>query len=320
MKAWIAVVMSSVMGVYAQEAAPMEEQAPAERSMEEMEQIMAQQEERVAALSEEFFELNGQIEGRIQSVIEALAAMEDSQETKTRISRMKGKVIDDLKQSIRVLQQQRAANSEMMMYMTAEQREGSVQGRANDFLGEKMQARINQVMTLAGSLHANQEVAKYEYYLKDSYDNNGVKVKKRVSDAYKSNQKQSTRANMTREELIKDIEAEEFRLTQRANFLKAEQARGGGALPPQQAEELEQLQAFQEILKEKKLEIFDGKTVATQPVGDTRHAMELERQLEKAVQELRMANNALRQKGIALRQEMERLRAQQRVVEAKQGK
>jgi hypothetical protein len=251
-------------------------------------------------------------------VVQALAAMEDSPESKTRISRMKKEIIEDLKQSIQMLQRQRGADAAMLSQTPHAMQENASNAKAREILGEKVKARVDQIMVLAGSLHGNQDVQKYEYYLKEGYGSDDLKVKKRKSDEYKQNKKQNSRASMTREELIQDIEKEEFRLTQKVNHIKAENQRaGGGALPPQLAADLDQTLSFLEILKEKKQEILKGKNIETEPVGDAREAMMLEKQLQGAVSQLRTANNLLRQKGQVLRVEWDRLQAQKRLLEQK---
>ena len=183
-----------------------------------------------------------------------------------------------------------------------------------------MKARVDQIMTLASSLHVDEHVQKYEYYVREEYDGD-VEVKKRHSEDYQQNWNKTTRANMSRDDLIENIEAEEYRLTQKINHIKAEL--GGAdpeALPALQKAELKQLQEFLDILADKKEQILAGKTIQTRPVGDTKDAMNVEHQLKQAMQDLRTANNRLRQKGIQLRDELGRLRAQQQMLNrAKEG-
>ncbi len=292
-------------------------QEPPQRTREEMEAINAKQKAQVEKLSAEFFELNEQIEGKIDSVVNALAALEDSKATKTRISRMKGRVIEDLKSSIAQLRRQRSANAALLARVPTENRGETSQAKANEILDAKLKARVDQVMTLSSSLYESREVQKYEYYVKDSYNGDGLDLKRKRSDEYKLNQKQTTRASMQREDLIRNIEEEQKRVDQKISHLKSEVQRAGlSEPPPEQAAHLEQLESFKEILAEKKKEVLmGGKTVATSPVGDTRQAMELERQLEQAVQELRVANNELRQKGNLLKQHFDRMKAQDAVLE-----
>jgi len=295
-------------------------QAPQQptRSREEMEAINAEQKARVEKLSAEFFELNDQIEERIESVISALAALEDSKESKTRISRMKGRVIEDLKTAIGQLRRQRSANAAMLSRVPAEQRDNMAQTKANEVIDAKLKTRVDQIMTLSSSLYESRDVQKYEYYVKDKYDGDGLELKRKRSKEYKQNKTQTSRASMQRGDLIKNIEEEQRRIDQKINHINAEVKRAGLAEPPpEQAEHLKQLQSFKEILAEKKQEILmGGKTVHTSPVGDTRQAMELERQLELAVQQLRVANNELRQKGQQLQQEFQRMKSQDAILEA----
>ena len=282
-----------------------------EYTREEMVEILEKQEDYVETLSEEFFTLNDQIEDRIGDVVSTLASLEDGRESKTRVSNLKSKVIDDLKTSLKALQQQRNANAAMMARLPSNRSEDTSLHRANQFLDEKMKGRVDQIMELAHSLHQSKDVKKYDYVVRQKY-NDDLKVRKERSEEYKRNRSQTINANQDRESLIKGIEDAEYRLTQEINHIKAEQKRtGGGDLPPAQAQKLADNEELLSVLKEKKREIYKGKTVETSSVNSTAAAMELERKVNEAVQELRYTNAELRQKGQELKQAFMRLDAQQ---------
>jgi hypothetical protein len=282
-----------------------------EYTREQMEEILGKQEALVDGLVNDFFTLNEQIETKIQNVIETLASYEDSSETKTRVSNLKSKVLDELKDDIRALQQRRNANAAMLARLPSNYAEGDGATRANKFLDEKISTRVDQVMEMANSLYQSKDVKKYDYVVRHDYDDN-LKVRKKKSDEWKEDRKQSINSNQDREKLIQEIEAAQNRLQQEINHIKAEQqSAGGGPLPPAVAQQLADKEELVATLAEKKKEVFEGKTVATQAVGTTKGAMELERQVSMAMDDLRMANNELRQKGQELQQALLRLDAQQ---------
>ncbi len=312
------------MSLFAQQAAPapqgrVEPQnlAPEQKyTREQMVEMLAQQETVVEALSEQFFSLNEEIETRIQNIVDGIAKLEDSDASGTRVSHMKKRVIEDLKKGIHALQQRRNANAATLARLPAYRQEGAVQGRAVEFLDDKLKLRIDQVMTMAGSLHQHKDVRKYTYtFDTDYYGSNDVRVRRRKSDEWKSNRQQTINAEMQRGDLIEQIEAAEKRITNEINHIKAEMVRANlQELPPAQAKQVEEKEELLNILKSKKMEVLEGKGVATESVGSRQRAMEIERQLNNAVQDLRVTNNQLRQLGIRLGQELQRLDAQQQVL------
>ncbi|GEM_PF-1299558 len=299
-------------------AQPQLEAMPPERkyTREQMEEMLAQQEVVVEALSEQFFDLNEEIENRIQQIVEAIAKLEDSDASGTRISRMKRRIIEDLKTSIFQLQQKRNANAAAISRLPAYRQETTAQGRAVEFLDEKVKSRLDQIMLMASSLHQHKDVRKYTYkFSNDYYGRNDVRVRRRRSDEWKQNRQQTINAEMERKSLIEAIEKAEHRINNEIGHLRAEGQRAGlTQLPPDQEARIKQQQELLDILKEKKKEILSGKQTPTQSVGSRQRAMEIERQLTQAVESLRVTNNRLRQLGIRLGHELTRLDAQQQVL------
>lgn len=283
-----------------------------EYTREQMVDILEQQEKRVDVLTNEFFTLNEKIETQIQDVISTLASLEDSSETKTRVSNLKSKVLEDLQTSIRDLQQRRNANAAMLSRLPSHYAEGDGATRANQFLDEKIATRVDQVMEMANSLYQSKDVQKYDYVVRQRYNDDDLKIRKKKSDEWKEDRKQSINANQAREQLISKIEAAERRIEQEINHIKAEQqSTGGVALSEAKALELADKEDLLATLKEKKREVLEGKSVETEAVGTTKAAMELERQVSLALQDLRATNAELRQKGQELQQALLRLDGQQ---------
>jgi len=280
-------------------------------SREEMVQILEQQEQRVDGLVDEFYTLNEEFESKVQRVIDTLAGLEDSRDTKTRVSRLKSQVLDELKTSINRLQKERGANAAQLARLPSNRVEDASQTRANQYLDEVISKRVDQVLQMSQSLYQSKSVEKYDYVVRQRYRNN-VKVEKRRTEEYKQNRKQSINSDQDRLDLIKDIEAAMHRIEQEINHIKAEQTRaGGGPLPPEQAQKLADKEEMMDTLTELKAGVFEGKTVATQEVGTTKAAMELERQVAMAMDDLKSIHNAMNQKGQELQMALTRLNAQQ---------
>lgn len=284
---------------------------------EEMVAILERQEEYVDQLTDEFFTINEDIETRIENVVNAMASYTDSADTKTRVSRLKSKVLNDLKTSIRNLQQQRNVNAATMARLPSNRVEGSTENRANEYLDGKIKTRVDQVMLMANSLYESKDVKKYDYVVKEKFNDN-YKVKKRTSDEWKKNRQQTINADLDRKHLLEDIEKAEHRLTQQINHIKAEQkSLGGRPLTEAQAKVLADKEELLAIVQEKKVEVIEGgKKVKKTAVDSTKDAMELEDKVDIALNYLRMANDELRQKGMELKHGLALLDAQQRALRA----
>ena len=285
---------------------------------EHMVEMVEQQEANVEKLTNEFFTLNEELERQLKTVVTTIASLEDSRDSKTRVTRMKQDLIDQLRTSIQTLNRQYAHNKATIDRMSPEAQGDAPEGLAAEILKEKMKERVDLVMTLANSLESHKDVQKYDYYFDtngyyNNRNNNQVKVSKRKSDEFKQNRDQTWQTKQGRKDLLTGIEEAEFKLTQKRNHLIAEQKRLNSS---EFQTDIDTTDEFLAILKERKMEVLSGKnSVPTESVDSAARAMEIERQLSEVVRKLQIASGQLRQSGAQLKAEITRLNAQQAALE-----
>ena len=298
--------------------------APAESApkytREQMVEILGKQEALVEKLSDEFFAANEALEKKMEDVVSLAASFKDTQDTGTRVNRMKAQLVEGIGKSIRALRLERDKNRAELARLPSYRQDGSSQDRAAEFLDEKIEGRVDLLMDLANSMHRHRDVKKYRYYYEEDWDDD-IEVKRKVTDEYKDNRMKSTGSRLTRDELTESIEKEEHRLKQRNNHLEAEMKRAPNLDHTAAKAEVADNQEFLDVLAEKKRELLTGsKATEGKGIGDMSDAMELERQIGNEIREMRGAANQLRILGQRLKGEINRLNAQQAALAAHDAK
>lgn len=283
--------------------------------------LVADQEVRVDTFSKEFFDLNTQIESKIESVVKHVASFSDSKETKTRVTRLKKMVMEDLMTSMKAIQQVRSNNLQNLGRLPSYREEGAE--LRGDVVDKKLKERMEMVMELSASLYEHQDVAKYETYVRGTDRDGDLKIDRKVSDEYTQNRKSASNSNQAKKEILKNMEDVKFKVTQQVNHMKAEQHRAmGTVLATQYEDEIARKSEMLTLIYEKIEEVksSSGSGAETESIGTLSDAMQLEKDVQSAVEELRAANGALRQKGLELEQAMSLLNHQRDVLAKSEGK
>lgn len=169
-----------------------------------LEQHIAQREERLQELAEDIRQLDARTEKRIDSIVSKLRDLSDSEDSKTRITRLKGKVIRGLAKSIELYGQKRARTLEQERSNADTPLSGLQQDMGR--IDERIEKRVDQIMELAKSLPAPEDVEKYEsdggtYYWDGWYDE-----RTRISGEWRQNRRQSVATDKEREAIRKELE------------------------------------------------------------------------------------------------------------------
>ena len=290
----------SLPSLQAQNAAP-------EYSREDMEAIIADQEQRVQFLMREFMEIHGASEGLMQDVVDKVSQLEDGGDSKTRVVRLKKMMMEDLQTGIKALMNKRGQALQDMGMLPEDYQPGSSQQAEISLTQEMIATRMDAVMKLANSLHTNQDVEKYETTYRVTNDDI-VRANKKVSDAYRQNRNQEQNATQAMKELQANLDRVKFNLTQQINFMKAEQR--GNPIVARYEDEIARKEEMLALVNAYEAELGENSAPSQTSVGSLKEAMALENEVYSAVAALKQNNNLLRQKGMALKQQMDLLNAQ----------
>ncbi|MDF3128837.1 hypothetical protein P0Y35_06490 [Kiritimatiellaeota bacterium B1221] len=305
---FVGAAMVSMQMVQAETEAP-------QYSREDMEAIIADQEQRVQSMQTAFLKAHEETEASMLKVVEYVSKLEDSSDSKTRVARLKKMIMSDLQTSIKNLQNQRRAAMQDLARLPEDYKEGSSQQAQIDLTEEMMNERVVAIMKMADSLHQHQSVPKYENYVKSSY-NDEVKVKRRVSQEYKRDNKQQQNADQTRKELFENLDRVKFNLNNEIGYMEAEQKRAAGTeLATQYEDEIAYKKEMLSLLEEHIVDLKTGSGTPTESVGSLNDAMQLEKDVAEAINQYKMSTNKLRQQGMILKQQIDLLNAQKVTLE-----
>ncbi|WFB35698.1 hypothetical protein P3T73_16220 [Kiritimatiellota bacterium B12222] len=286
-----------------------------ERSIEDMEAIITDQQARVQTLTDQFMELNNQTEAKINDLIANLSKLKDSEDSKTRVIRLKKMIMDDLQTSMKDLQNKRAQAMQELKLMPEDYRAGSSQASTLALTDAMMKDRVNSLMTIANSLYEHKDVDKYESYFRSSYNDN-VQIDTRVSTEYKRNQKQEQNAEQALKTVKDNLNRVKFNVQNQIGFMEAEQVRlAGTPLANQYTDEIARKKEMLSLIDERMAEVESTPSPDTQSVGSLKSAMTLEQNVYDSLKKLKEANAQLRQKGMVLKQQIDLLNAQEVTLE-----
>ena len=161
-------VLIAVAATAQQTLAPAIQASPTdwERTVQILERQVAIQQDRVQTITDKLKATDGQIERRIQRVLEYLVTVTDGGDSGTKVLRAKEDMFDTLKRNIDFYARERG-----MRFAALYQRTSSL-GKADlaedvRRLNERIDKRVAQALALAASLPAEQEIARYQYVYDD---------------------------------------------------------------------------------------------------------------------------------------------------------
>ncbi len=191
------------------------------QSVVDLKKHVKMREQRLMEIATDIRSLDERNEKRIDSIVEMLKNTKDSEATKTRINALKGDVISGLRKSITIYQTKRREIFERLRT----DKSASMQALTGDLekFDTRTQKRVDQILELAKSMPAREDVEKYETD-SQSYWNGWYYETSRISDEWKQNRRQGVATDKTlrelREALEKAIAALEARSASTAGFLK----------------------------------------------------------------------------------------------------
>lgn len=204
----------------AQNAAPVDLEAR-RQSVVDLKSHIAMREQRFAEIAAEIRALDDRNEKRIDSIVNTLKGLKDSESSKTRINALKGEVIEGLRKSITIYQGKRRDIFERLRT----DKSAAVQALTGDLekFDARTQKRVDQILELAKSMPAREDVEKYES-AGGNYWNGWYEETTRISDEWRQNRRQGVATEKSlreiREALQKSIATLESRSASTKGLLK----------------------------------------------------------------------------------------------------
>jgi len=304
------------------------EPLPIDQQIEIIKRQIQNAEERVEVQTQSVLSLDRQVESQINDVITLLTTIKDSPDSKTRVTALKKDIIEGLERSIAFYRQRRTERIEALR--TGYSREPNAQAdQAMNFLEEKMDKRVDQILQVTASLTDHTDWKRYEdqYGRGDTYRNDDEYSSRdeRVSNAYDRHERAVDQGEREKQAVSKDLKEDSERLRRETDSLRQSLANARTDEARQRTED--QIRKNEETLAKRReqsrnLLIADGKPA--KPVSQY-VAFETEKTVDDLVRDIQRNHRELVQlaserknSAMRLKQWQERLRAAQAYALAQQ--
>jgi len=258
-----------------------EEIAARRQSVVDLESHIAQREVRLAEWGRDIVELDARIEKRIDEIVKMLAGMQDSEQSRTRISNLKEDAIEALRRGNQAYLTKRRQVAEMIRTG-----DGSAAGDLAKF-DEHIIKRVDQIAELTKSIPTHHDVEKYESG-GGTYWNGYYNENTRISEEWKQNRRDTQQSDEARKEAAAALRETLDRLDLRRRSLKESLA--NSKLTPTQKDlftsELGQIDAYEDHLRTQLRDITTATGGGGTPMGRNQ-AHDIERMFEDARGDLR---------------------------------
>ncbi len=187
--------------MYAQDAAPTItpfDMAARRQSVVDLKSHIAAREARLKEIAGDIRRLDDRNEKHIDTIVNTLKGLKDSDQSKTRINALKADVIAGLRKSISIYQQKRSEVFERLRVDNGVSMEALTQDM--DRFDARTQKRVDQIMELAKSMPMPKDVEKYQADGGDWW-NGWYYENSRISDEWKQNRRQGTATKVNQRDL-----------------------------------------------------------------------------------------------------------------------
>jgi hypothetical protein len=262
--------------------APVIDMEARKASVVNLEALIGQREKRLAELGQDIITIDARIEKRIDELVKMLADTRDSQDSRTKVSKVKEEAIEGLRRAINLYVTKRKEIRER-----ARTGDEASLGDLGKF-DQRIFKRVDQIVEISKSIPTHKDVDKYESD-GGSYWNGYYNESTRISEAWKQNRRDSNQADKQRDETTKALPESLDRLDQRRRSLKdlLENRNPTEAARKLYIQELGEIDAYTSRLNTELIEVTlpTGSSATRQPSLD--EAIDLERLLDDARKDLR---------------------------------
>lgn len=296
MKLQILLIATAVAFAAVSNAAP----PPPPASIAQWEAALAAREQRANLLRDEIKAIDARFESRVDSLVDALKAIGDSKDSRTKVARMKEKTIEALKKSILYYQNKRATLMEELrrptLKLTEEQKKKGIA-----VFDARMEKRVAQILELQKSLPTEKDYDRYT-----ATGNNWWGTEYVMNEDYKQNLRVTSVTNTQRREIEAGLRKSIERLeNQNRNW----RANHGPA---------EQIARNEELISERRSQLkvaLSPIETPTRQIGG-KEAADLDKALQTAIGDLRRDFNTLFARYNALIQELSAFNATKEAIAA----
>ena len=267
MKLPVLICLATALCATAQEKAPVDLEARRE-SVVTLRQHLEMRKQRLAEVATEIREGGRKIDARIETFVKMLSGLKDSQDSKRRVSQIKGEAIGGLKRMILTYKTERRTIVERL-------RTGDA-GSSDDALSKDMQVidqlvekRAADIVVLVKSMPAGEDVAKYEP-AGGSYYDGYYEEETRISEAWRQNRRDKVQTDKQRREVREALEKAISDLDGRKRGLASAISAGNitGAEKEIQGQELAHVESLLEQRKAQLIEISTPSAAPEQSASD----------------------------------------------------
>lgn len=182
-------------------------------SIANMETHIAQREQRLAEWGKDIVELDARIEKRVDELVKMLAGLRDSQDSRTKVSRIKKDAIEALKQGINRYITKRKSVREMVRTG-----DSSALGDLGKF-DLRIIKHVDQIADLTKSIPTHEDTDKYKSE-NGSYWNGYYSENTRISDDWKQNRRDTVQSDTQRKDTTQTLKKALERLDQRRRSIQ----------------------------------------------------------------------------------------------------
>lgn len=228
--------------------------------------------QRADLLRAEIKSLDARIESRLATIIDGLAKITDSKDSRTKVARLKEDTVNALAQNLSNYQRRRAALLEELrrptLLITAEQKRQIITA-----LDARIEKRVSQILELQKSFPTHKDYARYE-----ATGSSDLGTEYKVSDDFRQNQRVTAHTNQMQEKVIAGLRQSIARLEQQIHTLAA---------TPGMEKERAQSEALLVERRKQLKEALENKTTVAQRSVSQKEAQGLDQALRQATEELR---------------------------------
>jgi hypothetical protein len=268
MKALALIPLLALNALNAQTATNTMTLAEKKASVVQLEKNIEARKERLQELVSDIKTLDDRTEKKIDKIVETLKGLEDSQSSKTRITRLKGEAIGGLKNSIT------AYNTERRKIFERIRKDNTAASDALseyiDQLDTRIQKRADQIMELAKSMPPSADVEKYESD-GGTYYNGWYHEDTRISEEWRQNRRQGVATDNELRDITQALEGAIKDLDRRIMLIKAK-LKNDKLSPANTTLAKQELARTEVILGNRKSELLDLTTESGSDTGTTNGA------------------------------------------------
>ncbi|MEM7601436.1 MAG: hypothetical protein AAF357_08475 [Verrucomicrobiota bacterium] len=203
----------------AQEAAPSLTPDEMRASIANLEAHIGQREERMAETLDDIHDLDARVEDGVDDLVSVLENASDSPESKTRVANVKEEVISGLKKMIQFYRQKRDGVHEQLRTGKSDIPKETLENDLKVF-DERIEKRIDQIVSLAASFTPEKDVPKYE--VTESYAGwwGNTWNNEEISEDWRQNQRDVAKTDVNQREIVEALNKSIEDLDQRQKYLQ----------------------------------------------------------------------------------------------------